>query len=258
MEKKKLLLVAVSVGVFLVIVVGAAILVFTPGAASSADPVITERTLAPASPPPGQAATVDPADLVRSNELQGLQVPPSATAIQENNIYINGETEALTMDRSTGDGSTRTVINIPRPSVAVASGAAPAEPRKAPPQPAPAPAPQPAAKKAAPQPRPAPAAVKPAASAAPPAKQVPVKTAKDFWVQTGSYSTRTGADGVKETLSSKGIGAIIVNRELNGKTYYRVRVGPYTSQNEADYWLALIKAINGFEDSQIWESQSQR
>jgi DedD protein len=39
---------------------------------------------------------------------------------------------------------------------------------------------------------------------------------------------------------------------------YRVRIGPYTSQNEADYWLAMVKSIDGFEKSQVWETQSLR
>jgi DedD protein len=37
-----------------------------------------------------------------------------------------------------------------------------------------------------------------------------------------------------------------------------VRVGPYTSQNEADYWLALIKSIDGFGESQIWQNNAFR
>jgi DedD protein len=66
------------------------------------------------------------------------------------------------------------------------------------------------------------------------------------------------AEVVKNTLSSKGITSIIENREVEGRSVFRVRVGPYTSQNEANYWLSLIKSINGFEDSQVRQSQSLR
>jgi DedD protein len=79
-----------------------------------------------------------------------------------------------------------------------------------------------------------------------------------YWVQTGSFSTRVRADGAKETLAGKGITSIIENRDVEGKIFYRVRVGPYTSQNEADYWLSLVKTINGFEESQVWRSQTRR
>jgi DedD protein len=64
------------------------------------------------------------------------------------------------------------------------------------------------------------------------------------------------AQGARETLAAKGITSIIENRDVNGTTFFRVRVGPYTSKNEADYWLALIKNINGFENSQVWQTQS--
>jgi DedD protein len=52
-------------------------------------------------------------------------------------------------------------------------------------------------------------------------------------------------------LAGRGITAIIENRDVNGQNFYRVRVGPFTSQNEADYWLSVIKKIQGFEQSQI-------
>jgi DedD protein len=79
-----------------------------------------------------------------------------------------------------------------------------------------------------------------------------------YWVQTGSFSTQNKAEGVKEVLASKGITSIVENRDVNGTLFYRVRVGPYTSSNEADYWLSLIKTINGFEDSQVWKSQARQ
>jgi len=78
----------------------------------------------------------------------------------------------------------------------------------------------------------------------------------DYWVQTGAFSTVSNAEGVKEALASKGIASIIDNRIIDGRPLFRVRVGPYTSANEANYWLALIKSIDGFENSQIRQSQS--
>jgi DedD protein len=77
-------------------------------------------------------------------------------------------------------------------------------------------------------------------------------------VQTGSFTARKNADGVRETLAGKGIASIIENRDINGVTYYRVRTGPYISQSEADYWLARFKLMDGFEDSQVWKNQARR
>jgi DedD protein len=75
-----------------------------------------------------------------------------------------------------------------------------------------------------------------------------------WWVQTNSYSNKSFADRSKELLAGKGIASVITNAVVGGKTYYRVRVGPYTSRSEADYWLSLIKTIEGMENSQIWQS----
>jgi DedD protein len=124
------------------------------------------------------------------------------------------------------------------------------------------------------KPAPAPAAPKPAASAsaaskpavkpaqkaaAASAKPAPSaqKTRNDYWVQAGSFVNKSSADNAKAYLAKKGIGSIITNTDVNGKTYYRVRVGPYTSSNEADYWLALIKSIDGCEKAQVWRSTTK-
>jgi len=64
------------------------------------------------------------------------------------------------------------------------------------------------------------------------------------------------AESVKESLESKGIASIIENRNIGGRTLYRVRVGPYLSETEANYWLALVRSIDGFADSQVRVSQA--
>jgi DedD protein len=194
-----------------------------------------------------------------SNNLQGLQVPPAtASAVQENRFYINndGSEQPVLVERQEGNSNTRVVINVPRPAAA----AVPSAPAK--PAPAPA-APRPAARPAASGSNnttapasPAPARTTTTAVAKPAAQ--PARVYDAYWVQTGSFSAKVRADGVKENLASRGITAIIENRDVEGRTFYRVRVGPYTSQNEADYWLSLIKSINGFEDSQVWKSQARR
>jgi len=76
-------------------------------------------------------------------------------------------------------------------------------------------------------------------------------TKNDYWVQTGAFTAKVRAEGVKENLASKGITSVIENRDVDGRTWYRVRVGPYTSETEANYWLALVQSIDGFADSQV-------
>jgi DedD protein len=76
----------------------------------------------------------------------------------------------------------------------------------------------------------------------------------NYWVQAGSFSTQIRAEDVKETLQTKGLTSVIETSAVNGKSLFRVRIGPYTSQNEADYWLAIVKSIDGFQDSLVWQN----
>ena len=250
MEKKKLLLVAISVGIFLVIAIGAAI-VFMPkstglpsGAISHSAPASRTTpspsyTSVPETPEPElQPSPVDPVDLVRNpGDAPGLKPAPEGTIRQGGDYYVSGA--GSDPGGASAARSPETVISVPKPSTAAVPDT-----------------PQANRVVSAPAPRPAPAAPRPAAPAAKPATQT--KAYNDFWVQTGAFSTVSKAEGVKETLASKGITSIIENRDVEGRTLFRVRVGPYTSKNEADYWLSLIKSINGFEDSQVRQTQSRR
>ena len=250
MEKRKLLLVAISVGIFLVISIVAAILFFQPRNASpnTVTGVPVQGTVNYSAPPPSYQLPpagnnqVDALNLVRNpSELPGLKPAPEGMTRQNSDYYVTGS----------GSGA-ETVISVPKPSSAAVPETAPAG-KAIPVTKSTAPAPKPAVAK--------PAAPKPAAQAsvaAPKPAAAQTKVYNDFWVQTGAFSTIAKAEGVKETLASKGITSIIENRDVNGSTLFRVRVGPYTSQNEANYWLSLIKSINGFEDSQIRQSQSRR
>ena len=250
MEKKKLLLIAISVGIFLVIAIGAAILVFgpkstpVPSGAISSYPGKGEPPDIPAAPYspnlPYPSATVDAVDLVRKpGEVPGLKTPPEGSVQPGAEYYVNGSAYS--------GGSAETVISVPKPSTAAVPDTPLAAPQTTPP-----PArvvSTPAAPKTAAPAAPKPVAAKPA---------VQTKVYDDYWVQTGAFSTVASAEGVKETLASKGIMSIIENRDVEGNTFFRVRVGPYTSKNEADYWLSLIKTIGGFENSQIRQTQSRR
>ena len=224
-EKKKLLLVAVSVGVFLVIVVSAAILIFRPASGSgSAVSTISDEL-------PNQSAATNISALTMDDSYRGLQDPSLVSPLSE-----------IGADPSTEGAAAGTVISVPTPSAPIipeVSESAPAV------QPVPV---RPALAAQASAPR------QTAASAAPAQKSLH----RDFWVQAGSFSSRERADGVKTTLDNKGLSAIITNQIIDGNTFYRVRVGPYTSRNEADYWLAMVKSIDGFQDSLVWESQSFR
>jgi DedD protein len=235
-EQKKLLLVAVSVGVFLLVTITAAIAILTPKANTQETAFTTAQ---PYSSGRLQSATVGGSDSQQpaptAKETKVNQVESSAVDVKNNDhltINIPKPTTAAVPDNQETLTSARSVATV-----------APAS--------KPAPAVKPAASKSN-----APAA-KPAVSkststpAAKPSAPAKTKKTNDYWVQTGAFVAKVRAEDSKELLASKGITSIIENSEVNGKTWYRVRVGPYTSENEAKYWLALVKTIDGFGDSQV-------
>jgi DedD protein len=242
-EQRKLLLVAVSVGVFLLVTVTAAIVVMSPKAN------MAETAFSSSLPYPSG---------IQPRETIDIQRP------QEKSVSTNREdsNSVVAVDVNNGE---RLTISVPRPTTA-AVPETPAAPPASASRPVAAVAP---ARQAAPAAQPAAssctAAAKPAASASSttaktPAKAAPAasKTTNDFWVQTGAYSAHVRAEDAKELLASKGITSIIENRQIDGRTLYRVRLGPYTSEKEANYWLALVKEIDGFGDSQVRQTVRQQ
>ena len=251
-EQKKLLLVAVSVGVFLLVTITAAVVILSPRTTAEAP------AFALSHPEPARIMPLP----VTVNENE-IDVPVTEPPVDINIINDYGREEAVILgapDRNDGDN----IISIPIPSTAAvphAPAAAPAgarevavvAPRQTPAQPAPARTPQPAAQRPAPAPTPAPAARAPT-----PARPQPTRTVHDFWVQTGAFSAIARAEDAREKLASKGITSIIENRQIDGRMWYRVRLGPYTSEREANFWLALVRTIDGFEESQVRQTIRQQ
>ena len=247
MEKKKLLLVAVSVGVVLLIIIGIPLLLISPRQVTTptvhpvrdithvdpfARPVQPVQPVQPHVQPPHH---VQREDFGQRPEL--VQEPAREVFVPAPPPVVQEEVPRVV-----------TTITIPAPRTAAVPDA-PAAPavrpaaRPAPARPAPA-----LAAQVQPQPaRPA-AAARPAAPAA--------QARNNFWVQTGAFSSKARAETVKESLEAKGIASIIENRNIDGRTLYRVRVGPYLSETEANYWLALVRSIDGFADSQVRVSQA--
>jgi DedD protein len=234
-EQKKLLLVAVSVGVFLLVTITVAIMMLTPKA-QLAEAGFTSSTVIPS----GGLLPVD------VQPLPPIQEPVAQTP----------DTFGTSVAVDSNDGDSLT-IQIPAPSTAaVPDNADIPETPKAVVSVAPtrvrqtAPAEQPAATPAKP------AATRPASTATPSsaAARPSAKTVNDYWIQTGAFKALVRAEDAKETLSTKGLTSLIDTRVVNGETYYRVRLGPYTSEREANNWLTLVKSIDGFGNSQVRQS----
>ena len=80
------------------------------------------------------------------------------------------------------------------------------------------------------------------------AKAEPKKT--QYWVQVAAYSNKKGAEGARSILDENKIPSdIFTYRDNKDKLYYRVRVGPYTTKSEAEYWRTRIIKISDIDNA---------
>ena len=79
-------------------------------------------------------------------------------------------------------------------------------------------------------------------------KTEPKKT--QFWVQVAAYSNKKGAEEARSVLDENKIPSdIFTYRDNKDKLYYRVRVGPYTTKSEAEYWRTRIIKISDIDNA---------
>lgn len=81
---------------------------------------------------------------------------------------------------------------------------------------------------------------------------------KEYWIQVGSYKNRNRAEMLNSKLSENGFEGRILTNIINGQTYYRVRIGPYTAKQEAEKFLDWVKSLEGMADSYISEVPVKR
>jgi len=117
------------------------------------------------------------------------------------------------------------------------------------------PGPAPAAPAAAPPVAPPVANLPPAAPAAPPVSgsAAPADSAGErstYLLQAGAFKGQEDAEGMKVRLALIGFEARIVTAEVNGVTFYRVRVGPYAKLDDMNKARARL-AENGIEASVV-------
>ncbi|MBN8463182.1 MAG: SPOR domain-containing protein [Dechloromonas sp.] len=77
-------------------------------------------------------------------------------------------------------------------------------------------------------------------------KEEPRESKTPLFLQAGSFSTPQDADNQKARLAFMGVEAVVQQVMVQDKTYYRVRVGPYTKIDELNKVRAEL-ARNGVE-----------
>jgi cell division protein FtsN len=107
----------------------------------------------------------------------------------------------------------------------------------------------------------APAIATPAATvkrSVPLAKLAPKSPLHEFWVQVGSFASRARATALKQRLSDQGIVSRVTTRSTDTEVFFRVRVGPYGSRDEAQKFLAWVQHVDGMDGSYISEVRNAR
>ncbi|MCG2634063.1 MAG: SPOR domain-containing protein [Gammaproteobacteria bacterium] len=104
-----------------------------------------------------------------------------------------------------------------------------------------------------PTPAESPPAVVSASPAAPPAPpqpqiQAPVAPSGEVWVvQVAAFSTRARADAQQAKLTGLSLSTYVEQVRLNDKPIYRVRIGPFASETEAEAMRVQVVAKTGLE-----------
>lgn len=299
MEQKRTLWVVAASGVFLLVVVGAAVILYSPSVSKSqaAQAAVnpnngwTTPVTGTVSSPLAAQAPVNPFENTAFPSDAGYSAQPeqpasAPSAVSKNPIQTNSVTVIADNTTVYGTGTTTIDLNALKTTVspnvtaqnattqaqiaqtqsvydqrsvteptynyesepvatapkAVASTKAPATTAASKPAATAATAKAPATTKAAPK----------TASSTKVATQTN-KIADKFWVQAASYASKKSADDARETLESNKIPSeVFTYTDAKGKVFYRVRVGPYTTSSEAEYWKTQVAKIDRFADSQSY------
>jgi DedD protein len=248
MEGKKVLWVVFSIALALVVILAAGLFLLRPRQPKSSEASVT------AAP---SLQGYDPYEYVRGTSgPPGLAPPPVES---QPTVIVVGEPPAGVAPPAGDVPVTPAIEPLSEPGVAPSVAAPPERVgEKAVPAASLERAPQAVAAAAQPSAPPERASAPPKRAIARPAAKPKAVRVTEYWIQAGSYSSASRADEVTRRLEERGLAARTTTRDLNGKTHFRVRVGPYTSRAEAEKFLGWIRELKGFETSYISMVASRR
>ena len=290
MEQKKTLWIVAAAGVFLLVVIGAALILYSPAvqnkspvqtslsysdglnsfssvSSSGNENIFRNSEIFPENDGMSEAgknseSSVSPVEepVNAKDEASGQPVKVENATLYSDNVYLIETTPSVT--------SVTTVIdlNALKPSAPAAKNYAPAESFNEPQveqkvQAAETPSSAVVSQKKVAGPKieqktESKTVSKPAVKkTAVPAKKTASKPAETkasvpdtYWIQVGSYEVKKLADDARKILENNKIPNEVFTHKEKGKLFYRVRVGPYTTKQEAQYWQKCIRAINEFSE----------
>ncbi len=240
-QSRKVLALALGVSFFALIVVLAAFFIFSPGKGDGSAPFSIGKETEPRQETPSDFLVNAPQDNVSTQTTSAGDI-----------IIVYGNEPSDSEAAKPSSSSPTTIVVSPS---AKSESAAPAAASSAPAVKAPAVTtttvkpqstsaqPKPSATTAAKSTTPAPAAGTAAAKSAP--------ASGDYWIQAGSFSVKSNAEALKALFEEKKLPVSILVKEVDGKSRYTVKVGPYPSRAEASKWLSAAKSVKGAEQSWI-------
>lgn len=78
-----------------------------------------------------------------------------------------------------------------------------------------------------------------------------------YWIQVASYTSKKSSDNARKLLDENRIQCeVFTYTDAKGVLYYRVRVGPYSTSSEAQYWQNRIKEIDLFKNTKTYITNS--
>lgn len=261
MEQKKTLWIVAASGVFLLVVIGAALLLNAPSSNAPATASITtidttpvtakveEPVISPVETPASTSAldsntlafqSVENGEPAADSAAVDGQVAAATPAPAQTTIELNANTSSAVTATSragqealsnAGAKSTASTIYTGNPGASEASKTVAAAP----------------AKSAAPAPK--------KKVAAAPSPKAPALSSK-YWVQAASFTNKKSADSARAALDDNKIPAeVFTYKDNKDKLFYRVRVGPYTTKSEAEYWKTRVCKIDLFKDTQSYVTE---
>lgn len=254
MEQHKVLMVIVSVTLFLAAVVGMSMYLLYPHEAETPQQARAEAEEA--------RERFDPIEYMRRpDELPRLTLRDPDP--EEDVIIVYGEREdrrvrpedAPAEEEVVGDEALRIpeIERDPEDPEAHADPA-PVEPRE-PHEPR---EPEAPAEERVTERRPEPEPEAPPAPAPAPEPEPTRERVTEYWIQVVSSPRRDTVQRARERLDQRDLGTRITTTEVNGSTFYRLRIGPHRSKPEAEKFLELVSGLDGFEESYISEEYPLR
>lgn len=222
-DTQRVLWAVVAVSLLVVVVLAGGLYFLRPRGAQEAEITVTYADGSP----------FDPFEYVRDDqETPGLI--DSAEPTRQVSLVVGGDLDAPVASPVFSDTSGRSTPRAAASSLPVA----PAPAAAGAPSPAPSRTPQPAATRPA-----APVAAAPAPAPTPaPAPAPRVAGGHQYWIQVGSFSSRSRADDLYTSLRDQGYAGRITAHDADGVTMHRVRIGPYASRPEADRLLGTLRS----------------